>query len=312
MLVTLATTLALTLAGALSARTPSGPVALSRAEADSIGRAIEEDRDKTRQWLKDGPTSYLATVQRVDFLSRDRLTVGRASDNLVILDDDAIQAHHLRVAVVGDSFHVQAVDDSARFKVKDAVRREATLGPSGIGIGRYMLRLSHQRYPAIIVFDPASPRFKTYKGIDYYPVDFAWRFALRLTPNPHPDTTVIVSTRGSQRRAVRIGWFDFTAAGARCRLEANRLLEPGVGESDIGVFFRDRTTGTETYSVGRYLDPVALGDGRYLLDFNLAYSPACAYSEHYNCPIPPRKNRLSVAVRAGEKDAHYLDHAPPP
>ncbi|MEK7329322.1 MAG: DUF1684 domain-containing protein, partial [Candidatus Eisenbacteria bacterium] len=66
-----------------------------------------------------------------------------------------------------------------------------------------------------------------------------------------------------------------------------------------------------TYPVGRYLDPVALGDGRYLLDFNLAYNPACAYSEHYNCPIPPRKNRLSVAVRAGEKDSHYLGHPPP-
>ena len=96
-----------------------------------------------------------------------------------------------------------------------------------------------------------------------------------------------------------------------CRLEANRLLEPGVGENDIAVFFRDRSTGTDTYPVGRYLDPVALGDGRYLLDFNLAYNPACAYSEHYNCPIPPRKNRLNVAVRAGEKDSHYLGHPPP-
>ena len=91
-----------------------------------------------------------------------------------------------------------------------------------------------------------------------------------------------------------------------CRLEATRLLEPGVGEKDFAVFFRDATTGKETYSVGRYIDPVALPDGRYVIDFNVAYNPACAYSEHYNCPIPPRGNRLPMAIHAGEKDSHYL------
>jgi uncharacterized protein (DUF1684 family) len=311
MLVTLTTALVLAVASPSPAAARLGPAALTRSEADSVRGAIEKDREETREWLKSSPTSYLATVQRVDYLARDRLTVGRAPENTVTLDDRAVQPHHLRVTVTGDSFHVEAVDDSSSFKVKGVELREATLGPSTISVGRYLLRLSHQRYPAIIVFDPQSPRFKAYKGIDYYPVDPAWRFVLPLTPNAHPDTVVIVSTRGSQRRAVRVGWFDFTAGGARCRLEANRLLEPGVGENDIGVFFRDLTTGKETYAVGRYLDPVALGDGRYVLDFNLAYSPACAYSEHYNCPIPPRKNRLNVAVRAGEKDSHYLDHSTP-
>jgi hypothetical protein len=107
---------------------------------------------------------------------------------------------------------------------------------------------------------------------------------------------------------VRVGWFDFQAGRAKCRLEATRLLEPGVGEHDLAVFFRDATTGRESYGVGRYVDPVALPDGRYVLDFNVAYNPACAYSEHYNCPIPPRANQLSVAIRAGEKDSHYLAH----
>jgi hypothetical protein len=50
---------------------------------------------------------------------------------------------------------------------------------------------------------------------------------------------------------------------------------------------------------------VRLPDGRYVLDFNSAYNPACAVSDHYNCPIPSRANTLPVAVRAGEMDAHY-------
>jgi uncharacterized protein (DUF1684 family) len=276
-------------------------------EADSLRAVIEKDRADTREWLKNGATSYLATAQRVEYLGRGRLRVGRGDSSDVRLDDPAVMPDHLHITVVGDSFRVEALDDSAFFKLKGARLTAATVGPSSIEVGRFTLRLSHQRYPAIIVFDPQSPRYKSYKGIDYFRVDPAWRYVLPLTPNPRPDTLIILSTRGSQRRVVRAGWFDFMAGSTPCRLEASRLLEPGVGESDIAVFFRDKTTGKETYSVGRYLDPVALPDGRYVLDFNMAYNPACAYSEHYNCPIPPRSNRLKVAVRAGEQDAHYLE-----
>jgi uncharacterized protein len=68
------------------------------------------------------------------------------------------------------------------------------------------------------------------------------------------------------------------------------------------VLFRDATSGSDTYPLGRYIDPIRLPDGRYLLDFNAAYNPACAFSDHYNCPIPPRGNTLGVAIRAGEMD----------
>jgi uncharacterized protein (DUF1684 family) len=136
-------------------------------------------------------------------------------------------------------------------------------------------------------------------------VDLAYRYQLRLKANPKPDTVIIQSTRGNRRRAVRVGWFDFLVGAMPCRLEATRLLEPGVGENDISVFFRDATTGKETYPTGRYVDPVQLPDGRYVLDLNLCYNPACAVSEHYNCPIPPKANVLKVAIRAGELDSHY-------
>lgn len=305
-------TFAMLFALAAAAPLPARPATHTPTEADSLRRVIEKDRADTREWLKSAPTSYLATSQRVDFDARTRLTVGRGAGSDVRIDDPAVRPQHLAVTVVGDSFRVEARDDSATFKVRGTELRRATVGPSSIGVGRYTLRLSHQRFPAIIVFDPRNPRFKTYRGIDYFPVDLAWRYVLPLTPDPAADTVIVLSTRGSQRRAVRAGWFDFSVRGIRCRLEAHRLLEPGVGENDIAVFFRDATTGGETYAVGRYLDPVRLPDGRYVLDFNMAYNPACAYSDHYNCPIPSRANRLKVAVRAGEKDLHYLAHAKTP
>lgn len=293
---------------AMLAAAPAGPSHPAPAEADSIRAAIEKDRKDTDDWLREKPTSYLATILRRDFGEAPSLTVGSAAGNDVRIEDAAVLPRHLRVTVQGDSFRVEGVDAGATFRVKEEDLAAATVAPSRIDVGRFTLRLSHQRYPAIIVFDPKSPRFKEYKGIAYFPVDFDYRFILPLTPNDSPDTTIIVSTRGSQRRAVRVGWFDFAVKGEPCRLEAVRLLEPGVGENDVSIFFRDATSGKETYGVGRYVDPQPLPDGRFLLDFNVAYNPACAYSEHYNCPIPQAANTLAVEIRAGEKDSHYLAH----
>ena len=299
----------LALTASLAAAGPAAPARLSPAEAAAAIKAIEKDRADTQEWLRASPTSYLATIDRRDFLAKKTLTVGRASDNDVRIDDADVQPHHLRVAVDGDQFQVDAVDAGARFTAtidgrKESIRR-ATLDPSAVQVGRFLIRLSHQRFPALIVFDPVSPRFKEYKGLQYFPADLAYRYELPLAPNPRPDVILIMSTRGNQRRAERVGWFDFQVNGTPCRLEAVRLLEPGVGESELGLFFRDLTTGKETYALGRYVDAQKLPNGNYLLDFNMAYNPACAFSDHYNCPIPPRANSLSVAIRAGEMDSGY-------
>ncbi|MBI5838149.1 MAG: DUF1684 domain-containing protein [Candidatus Eisenbacteria bacterium] len=295
----------LVLATAAAPPVPAGPAKLAPAEAETLKAAILRDRRQTEGWLKSAPTSYLATVQRKDFGTRTTLTVGGAADNDVVIADAAVKPHHLQVTVAGDSFQVATVDAGATFKVKDAERREARVGPSAVGLGRYTLRLSHQRFPAIIVFDPKSPRYRDYKGLKFFPVDFAYRFQLPLTASPRPETTIILSTRGNQRHAVRLGWFDFTVGRSPCRLEAVRLLEPGVGENDLGVFFTDATSGKQSYPLGRYVDVTRMQSGLYVLDFNTAYNPACAVSDHYNCPYPPKGNRLKVAIRAGEMNAHY-------
>lgn len=69
--------------------------------------------------------------------------------------------------------------------------------------------------------------------------------------------------------------------------------------------FKDRTSGKETYGAGRYLDldPVAdrTDDGLWIVDFNRAYNPWCAYSDQYACPFVPPENWLDVSIQAGEK-----------
>ena len=61
------------------------------------------------------------------------------------------------------------------------------------------------------------------------------------------------------------------------------------------VPFTDMTSGAETYKHGRYLELDRTPTGLYDLDFNRAYHPSCVYNPNYECPVPPKENRLAVA-----------------
>ena len=67
--------------------------------------------------------------------------------------------------------------------------------------------------------------------------------------------------------------------------------------------FADATTSNETYEGGRYIDLNIsdIKDGIIIIDFNKAYNPYCAYDHDYSCPLPPKENHITIAVRAGEK-----------
>jgi uncharacterized protein len=288
---------------------PAQSVKLDQSAASKVIKEIEKDRADTQEWLRSSLYSYLAAVDRVNFDKKSALTVESSADNDLKLPPPDIEPHHLRITVEGERFRVECVDAKAQFKIKEEAKREATVDPSYIQVGRFALRLSHQNFPALIVFDPKSPRFKEYKGISYFPIDLSYRYEVELKRYPKPEKTVIMSTRGNQRKAERVGWVDFLVGDAPCRLEATHLIEPGSSEGTVDILFRDATTGRESYPVGRYVDLKKLENGKYLLDFNLAYNPACAFSDYYNCPVPLRANTLKAAIRAGERDSHY--HANP-
>ena len=46
---------------------------------------------------------------------------------------------------------------------------------------------------------------------------------------------------------------------------------------------------------------MCIRDSIYVVDFNEAYSPYCAYNATYECPYPPASNRLKVRIEAGER-----------
>jgi uncharacterized protein (DUF1684 family) len=98
----------------------------------------------------------------------------------------------------------------------------------------------------------------------------------------------------------RAGALEFSLKGQPMKLTA--FVEEGAPDlNHLFVPFSDLTSGTETYPAGRYIDLERNATGVYELDFNRAYNPYCYYNKTYDCPIPPRENRLHVPVRAGEK-----------
>ena len=232
---------------------------------DAIERAREETeraREEHRAWLR-GPSSYLAAV------ARHELPIG-----------ETLRLHGHIIEALPEGFRVDGEPN----------------GPRTIEAGRYRLRLSHQNAPAVVVLDAEAPRADL--APEWFPYDPAFRHALVLDVDRAD--VAIGSTRDHDRAATRAGWFRFTVGDAECRLAALRLREPGVAPEALELYFSDATSGRETYRM-RYVDVVPLDDGRYVVDFNRAYNPACVFSPHYNCPIPPPENRLPVAIRAGEK-----------
>lgn len=82
-----------------------------------------------------------------------------------------------------------------------------------------------------------------------------------------------------------------------------KLKDSAAFADHFFIPFKDVTTGKSTYSAGRYLDFTAsnISNDGLIIDFNKAYNPYCAFTDGYNCPIPPKKNTLSIAIKAGEK-----------
>jgi uncharacterized protein len=142
-----------------------------------------------------------------------------------------------------------------------------------------------------------------FEGPRYYTPSEDWRKAARLDREaPGTGTRVQLQTSiGDLREFDVYGTFVFDHEGQEQRLTAYQMVPEPPGHSELFVPFKDATTGKESYGAGRYLDIHRHDGNEYVLDFNEAYNPLCAYSPRYNCPYPPPQNTLHVAVEAGEQ-----------
>jgi uncharacterized protein (DUF1684 family) len=161
--------------------------------------------------------------------------------------------------------------------------------------------------------DPDSPipadKKATLLPLAYFPIDESYLVPATLEPSADRTRIEVPTSIGKIRQLERIGALKFSLKGQPLRLTAFRDLE-SRDANRLFVPFSDQTSGTETYPAGRYMELDPTPTGIYVVDFNIAYNPYCYYSPEYDCPYPPKENRLGVAIRAGER-MHKPDSSTP-
>jgi len=146
---------------------------------------------------------------------------------------------------------------------------------------------------------PLTPEQKReFNGLNYFEENPDLQLEVELEKFPDQQQVVIQTSTGQTQIYTRYGKFKFAVDGQEAELT--------LYSSDHGFFlpFADSLAGDETYPAGRYLEPDPLAGDRFLIDFNMAYNPYCAYNEMWSCPLTPPENRLKVPIRAGEKTFH--------
>jgi uncharacterized protein (DUF1684 family) len=156
---------------------------------------------------------------------------------------------------------------------------------------------------------PESPFNQDKKAVfhplKYYNVDPDFVFKSRLFRYGAKDTIKIFGTKGEERKAIRFGYVKFNLKNTEYKINVYEGTAKN-GTTYYAIWFTDKTTGDETYGVGRYLDFDLNSDSGYVytIDFNLAYNPYCSYSAKYSCAIPSKEDHIDLSIEAGEKKFH--------
>lgn len=144
-----------------------------------------------------------------------------------------------------------------------------------------------------------------FSGLHYFEYNPELRFEGPLNKYDNPDTIIIYGSKGDERPSLKYAAFDFEYQDKNYSLQVFKILRSKPGYEDyLFLGFTDRTTNNETYGAGRYIDMVENESNHYVVDFNYAYNPYCAYNEKFSCAVPVAENDLPVRITAGEKKYH--------
>ena len=172
--------------------------------------------------------------------------------------------------------------------------------PATVSMWRSQFESHRAQWEAVITQSEDSPlpeeRRAGFAGLRFYAYDPSWRFVGDLERLRPPVFVQVPDTKGKSQAYVDYGRFPLTRNGVVATLVVHRPVEH---PEQYFIAFLDSTSGTDTYGGGRYVHLDSLDTHRFVLDFNKAYTPYCAYDTSWICPLPPPGNTLPWAVRAG-------------
>jgi len=168
--------------------------------------------------------------------------------------------------------------------------------------------VQHQaEYMQDFIADPRAPLDEEdLKYVQFFAPDAAYRCdcTVRVTPDAPPFDMSTYSGQTQPYRQYGIATCSLNGNTIDVHLYSNIRAMSIPGYKDhLFLPFKDHTNGEATYGGGRYIDLKTgdIQDGKVTIDFNKCYNPWCAYSDGYNCPIPPVENHFDMEIKAGEK-----------
>lgn len=170
------------------------------------------------------------------------------------------------------------------------------------------IRKFRKEYKLEFKEQPSSPiKKKNLRYLDFYSPDMDYQVTCQFIRSEREEPFEMATYAGTTQPYVKYGVLHFDLFGQSYELmiyQNLRLMRLPQYKDYLFIPFKDLTNGESTYGGGRYLDisrKDILNDS-LTLDFNLSYNPYCAYSDGYQCPIPPKENHMEVAIEAGEKE----------
>jgi len=256
----------------------------------------------------DAPGGWL-TLVGMEWLKPGANSVGAASDNQIHVQAEA--PDHIGLLTVSGKT-VQLLSIAGGFPPDLQINGQpAREGQLAIGVkpsvirwhGLSMVVVDRGGRYALRIEDADSPTRKAFRGLNWYAPDPQFSVEATWTPYTPPHIEKIPTVIGATLDLPVPGVAAFTLAGQTFTIEP--VLE--TPESKTLLFIVSDQTGKQTtYAGGRYLHAPFPDHGldkpsKLILDFNRLENSACAYSTYASCPLPPVKNRLPIAIEAGEK-----------
>ena len=281
----------------------------ARGQGPSYRQDIEAWRQKREASLKaDG--GWL-TVAGLFWLKEGENRFGSGKDNDIVLPASAparagvfgVRGAEVRVrfeARVSATVEGKPVETGASAAGRDGLLLHAdsagkaevvSLGPLFMHViergGRLAIRLK----------DLNAEARRTFRGLNWFPVDERLRVTARFVPHGELRPLSVPNILGQIEKMPSPGYAVFELEGKEQR--AFGVFET-PGATELFFIFKDSTSGRETYPSGRFLYSSLPKDGKVVLDFNKAYNPPCAFTDFATCPLPPKENWLTAGVKAGE------------
>jgi uncharacterized protein (DUF1684 family) len=260
--------------------------------------------ERARRWREQQltlPDGWLSLVG-LYFLEPGANTLGSAQDNKIVLPRGPA---HLGTVTLNDQGETRvSLNPAAGARIDDREALGGRLIPEGRraptrvtceSLTFYVIERGGKM--ALRVKDSEAERRTKFAGIEYFPIDPSWRIEAEWVPFAREREVKIQNILGQEEAALVPGKAVFTREGRT--FELLPLIEGG--DQPLMFVISDATSGDETYEAARFVFAEPPQRGKLVLDFNLSRNPPCAFTPFATCPLPPKENRLPIAVRAGEK-----------